>query len=199
MKEIENNSRSVEGEEAKVMEDADIDRACDMLAKIARNERNGYFLVIALVKLDEETTQADGIAKVQNCNKGMVIETSLQALGVTKEELMVYMLRKNMGVTTTIKMDFLVQLDEQLKDPIYRELTGINHALEVFPEYAAVMDADQRMVGTAMPARSPKQQMAYGNNWRPIRISLLLSANAERGRHYWQAPPVHWGKTILNG
>lgn len=47
-------------------------------------------------------------------------------------------------------MDFLVQLDHQLQTkPWYRELVGINSALEVYVEYCQVKDRDSYLYGTA--------------------------------------------------
>lgn len=60
-------------------------------------------------------------------------------------------------------MDFLVQLDEKLKDPHYRELTGIKNPLEVFDEYIETVDYDERIRETAVPQRRPKNN--HDINW----------------------------------
>lgn len=54
-------------------------------------------------------------------------------------------------------MDFLEELDKQLQDVAYRELTGINCAEEVYHEYKLVITEDNEVLtGTARPECSPK-------------------------------------------
>lgn len=81
---------------SEAMSEENILAAQEMLAKIARNGVRGYFAVIQFEELDDETTQATGHAKVTRCNKAMIIETSLTAVGIEPTDVFGYYLQKNM-------------------------------------------------------------------------------------------------------
>lgn len=52
-------------------------------------------------------------------------------------------------------MEFLQRLDGQLvRNPYYKEITGVTSALEVFIEYCHCIDD---RVGTCQPQKSPKR------------------------------------------
>lgn len=71
--------------------------AQELLAQIANNEINGYFVVVGIKKIDEDHSEATGHAKVTNCNKKQILETSLHAVGISQDDLMLFQLEKVMG------------------------------------------------------------------------------------------------------
>lgn len=79
------------------MDKEEIDRTLRLVTEIGTNEKNGFFVVIQLNKLDEETTEADGAAKVTNCNKSMILKTVLAALDISEEEIMLYLMKNTIG------------------------------------------------------------------------------------------------------
>ena len=79
------------------MSKKNIAAAQELLQQIARGETNGYFVVVAIEKIDNESSQATGHAKVTNCNKKQILETSLHAVGITPDDLMLYQLETMMG------------------------------------------------------------------------------------------------------